>query len=180
MREFAGFEEYAAGDDDDDEVGAAFSMINRLRAKKGKPPLRKLPRTPNVATGPSGLFSKRLPLGGGRASFTATSGTSLSIEVEPQRGYTPRRLVIAVARTGTTATGLILLTSMTVGDVQQLPASNGCPVEMFSADVTDGELDLTPCVPGQKITLTFTISAAPTTTDTVVLSAGFYGAAVGQ
>ncbi len=177
-----GLEEFESGAEefDSEEAGAALNLVNRLRARKGKSPMRRLPSPPAVLTGPRGLALKRLPLGIGTVTFGAATGTSLTVEVEPQRGYTPKRLVAAVSRTGASATGLVRLTSLMIGDVQQLPASNGVPIEMFDTQATDAELDLTPVIPGQKVTLTLTISAAPAGADTVVVNLGFYGAAIGQ
>lgn len=179
--EVGAFEEYASGEEfDSEEAGAALDLVNRIRARKGKRPMRRLAAPPAIATGPRGIALKTLPLGIGTVSFGAATGTSLSVEVEPQRGYTPKRLVAAISRTGASATGLVKLTSLMIGDVQQLPASNGVPIEMFDTQATDAELDLTPCTPGQKVSLTLTISAAPAGADTVVVNLGFYGKAVGQ
>jgi len=185
------FEEFAAGEDDDfdGEVGAITNLLNRVRAKQGRSPVNprrvaaSLPRLqapPVINTGPAGLSMKTIPLGLGTVTFTAASGTSLSAEVEPQRGYTPKRLVAALTRTGASATGSVKLTSLKIGDIEQLPSSNGCPASMFDAQATDAHLDLSPATPGMKVVATWSISAAPAGADTVVLDAGFYGKAVGQ
>lgn len=174
------FEEYAQGDDDE-EAGAlwadALRRAKRAKANGGRP---RLAPPPVIRTGPAGQAMKRIPLGVGTVTFGAATGTSLTAEVEPQRGYTPQRLVLAVTRTGASATGSVKVTSIKHGDVEQLPASNGCPAAMFQADTTDAELDLTPVTPGMKVIITVSISAAPAGADTVVCDLGYYGQAIGQ
>lgn len=177
------FEEYAQGDDDE-ELGAIWSdALRKAQAAKnrrgpaGRPRLAPPPVIKTQASGPS---MKRIPLGIGTVTFALNTGVSLSAEVEPQRGYTPQRLVVSVTRTGTTSTGAIKVTSIKHGDVEQLPASNGCPAAMFAADTTDAELDLTPVTPGMKITITVSCSTAVTGTDSIVVDLGYYGQAVGN
>lgn len=190
MSNIAGYEEFASGEGDEfdgEELGAISNLLSKVRARaaqrKSGVPSRMLPRLqapPVINTGPSGLSMKTLPLGIGTVTFTAASGTSLSVEVEPQRGYTPKRLVAELTRTGATATGSVKLTSLKVGDIEQLPASNGCPASMFQANATESELDLSPATPGMKIVATWAISVAPGAADTVTVDCGFYGKAVGQ
>lgn len=181
------FEQFAQGDDDDDEVGAFYDAA--LRASRAKRAARRggptngrprLAPPPVINTQAGGPAMKRIPLGIGTVTFALNTGVSLSAEVEPQRGYTPQRLVVSTTRTGATSTGSIKVTSIKHGDVEQLPASNGCPAAMFAADTTDAELDLTPVTPGMKITITVTCSAAVTGTDSIVVDLGYYGQAVGQ
>lgn len=181
------FEEFAQGfDGDDDELGAFYSaalksarqkQAMRRPAQQGQRP--RLAAPPVINTQAGGLAMKRIPLGIGTVTFALNTGVSLSAEVEPQRGYTPQRLVLSVTRTGTTSTGAIKVTSIKHGDVEQLPASNGCPSAMFAADTTDAELDLTPVTPGMKITVTVSCSAAVTGTDSIVVDMGYYGQAIG-
>lgn len=183
------FEAFAQGLDDDmdeDEVGASFAQMLKLAKNKGaarRGPTGGRPRLappPVINTMPAGLSMKRIPLGIGTVTFALSTGTSLTAEVEPQRGYTPQRLVASVTRTGTTSTGSIKVTSIKHGDTEQLPSSNGCPVAMFAADTTDAELDLTPVTPGMKIIVTVSCSVAVTGTDSIVVDLGYYGQAVGQ
>lgn len=181
------FEEFAQGydGDDNDELGAFYSAA--LKSARQKQAMRRpaqgqrprLAAPPVINTQAGGLAMKRIPLGIGTVTFALATSLSLSAEVEPQRGYTPQRLVISVARTGTTSTGAIKVTSIKHGDVEQLPASNGCPSAMFAADTTDAELDLTPVTPGMKITVTVSCSTAVTGTDSIVVDMGYYGQAIG-
>lgn len=181
------FEEYAQGfDDDDGELGSIWSeALMKARQAKGRLPARpqgrpRLAPPPVIATQPARASMKRVPLGIGTVTFALNTGTTLTAEVEPQRGYTPQRLVVSITRTGTTSTGSIKVTSIKHGDVEQLPASNGCPAAMFAADTTDAELDLTPVIPGMKVTVTVTCSAAVTGTDSIVVDLGYYGQAIGS
>jgi len=180
MNDLAGFEEYASGADDD-ELGALSDLISRARSKgrRGGGQRRLAPPGIPMAGAAPRMATKRTVLGLGTVIFDATSGTSLSIEVEPQRGFQPERLTAALARSG--AAGLLVsVTDIRVGDVQQIPASAGCPIEMFAPDATDADIDLTAATPGMKILVTLRVSAAPAGADTVTVNLGFFGKVIGQ
>lgn len=187
--DISGFEEFASGGEEfsSEELGAFADIVRQARAKNaGRGPRRvgQLPRLAPMGVPVAGasprVGMKRIPLGVGTVTFALNTGVSLSAEVEPQRGYTPQRLIASVTRTGTTSTGAIKVTSIKHGDVEQLPASNGCPIAMFDAQATDAELDLTPVTPGMKVTITVSCSTAVTGTDSIVVDIGYYGKAVGQ
>lgn len=192
--DIAGFEREFSGDDgfDAEELGAVNDLLARMglrRQAQGRPqpkriaaqslPVLSPPAVPYAGASPV-LAMKKIPLGINSVLFNATSGTTLTAEVEPQCGYTPKRLIVIVTRTGTTAVGSVRITSLKHGNVEQLPASNGCPAGMFDPQATDAELDLTGLTPGMKVLATVTITAAPTGTDTVLAELAYYGKAVGQ
>jgi hypothetical protein len=63
-----------------------------------------------------------------------------------------------------------------IGDQPQSPSvEQPAPTEMFARDTTEAGIDFDKCIPGQKITIQFSVSAAPTGTEVIVLSMGFYG-----
>jgi hypothetical protein len=113
--------------------------------------------------------------------FTATSGTELAFAVTPQRDFQGGRLIVDSAGIGTSTTGILgVVTSVLVGDVEQIPTSGGVPFSMLRPDATESGLDITNCRGGLTITVTCVINTAPTTTDTFTVTAGFYGHAIGQ
>lgn len=162
------------GDDEmgDDELGAAIR-----RAKK----VRKLGLQMTRQAGTTRVGLKRVPIGLGRFIFTAATPTTNIFFVEPQRNYQGERLVIAQFRVGATAAGIsALVTSLKVGDIEQLPASGGVPVELFDFQATQAQMDLSTTKAATRLEVTCAISAAPGGADTYALAVGFYGEAMGQ
>ena len=158
------------GDSDDAVLGAI--MRRKLR---GNVAPRPQVRQPGVR--PTG---KKVPLGIPSVTFGAATGTSITVEVEPQRAYQANRLVLAILRTGASATGLVRVRSIKIGDVEQLPSSNPVSAEMFRADGVDLDLDLTECPAGVKITITVDTSAAPAGADTILVDPALKGRVIGQ
>lgn len=136
---------------------------------------RLVPRVPGVPQAGGRLQ----PLGMGATAFTSTSGVILTLTAQPQRPFKGMRLVVDLTRTGTTATGLVTVTRLDIGTDNQLVGSGAISSSAFSALSVDCNLSLAPATPGVSITLQFVISAAPTTTDRVDLSATIFGTAIG-
>lgn len=174
---------YLEGDEDDD-LGAVRrgrprgrrpgrGLARRRAASTGQPSrgqllarriLRGAPGTPMPG-------ERRLPLGFPIAVFTATSGTLLSRVTRPQIPISGQRLVIVVARSGATATGLITVTDLKIGQRSQLGSADPIPAEAFSPDAVGVALDLDPAQPGIDITISFANTLAPTAPDTISVSA---------
>jgi hypothetical protein len=114
-----------------------------------------------------------LPLG--RVSFTSTSGTTLLLRVNAQRPFRATRLLCAVGRTGASATGLVTVSDLRIGNDPQPALAGEMPVEAFAAESFATEVDLNSSTPGVEYLVNFLISAAPTTTDRVDVSAGMFG-----
>jgi len=116
-------------------------------------------------------------LGLGTVTFNSASGTLLALTVEPQREWRAERLIIS-RRDGSTATAGIAarLNNVFIGDQPQSPSiEQPAPTEMFAADATVSGIDFDTCLPGQKIRLELSVSAAPTGTELITLSCGMYG-----
>lgn len=179
-REYVGYDDALNGDDDlegdeyvgDDEIlGAA-----RRRPARGggramqarKPQLEAAERPPRKLRGYLGM---------GDATFTSASGTLLSMTVEPQRSFRPERLIIdRVDGSAATAGIAARVNSIFIGDQPQSPSvEQAAPIAMFAANATVSGVDFDKCIPGQKIVLQVSVTAAPTGTELVRLSAGFYG-----
>lgn len=119
------------------------------------------------------------PMGIGTSIFNSTSGTSLSNTNRPQRPFKPKRLVVGIARTGTTSTGLVTVTALNIGTNNQFVATGPINADAFAPNAYDTNLDLAPCTTALDITVNWGISAAPTTTDTVVVNATLIGGSIG-
>lgn len=123
---------------------------------------------------------KLQPLGFGATTFTATSGTALPASTRPQKPFKGRRLVVALARTGTTATGLVSIASLTIGVNNQFVSTGAVGADAFGPGAFDCNVELSACSTALDITVNYTISAAPTMTDTVAISTTLFGETVGS
>jgi hypothetical protein len=113
----------------------------------------------------------------GSVEWTGTDNLDKTMEVEPQSTFLGERLVIT-ARYSSGATGRLVVINrpLTVGGLPQTPAPDQvAPIEMFEADVTYSKLNLKPAMAGTKISIGFSIDAAPGSGEHVILSAGLYG-----
>lgn len=161
-------EEYVGYDDgmgDEEVLGA----VRRPRVAKARgPQLVGKTRPPIKLRGYIGL---------GFVTFTSTSGTQLTMTVEPQRTFRPERLVIDRADgSAVTAPLSARVNNIFIGDLPQSPSvEQPAPISMFRADATFSGIDFNKCDPGQKIRVELSISAAPAGTELVRLEAGFYG-----
>lgn len=177
MSEYIGEDEYEYVGEDDEILGAV------RRSRPGR--AMQMFRAPQRASRPVLRAEEEAPaklrtwIGLGRVVFTAGSGTTLSITVEPQRSFRIERLVIARRDAGTVGGLSTTLDTLMVGELNQSPSvERGAPTEMFSPDAASAAIDCDVAKPGQKITATFTISSAPAGSDTVTLVVGAYGSMI--
>lgn len=119
------------------------------------------------------------PLGFPIVTFTASSGVSLSTQSRPQRPFKGKRLVVDLARVGTSATGLVSVTSLSIGTNNQFVSTGAVPASMFAGNSFDTNVELAACSTALDITVAFQISAAPAMTDTVAVQAGLIGESIG-
>lgn len=180
-------EEIGLDDEDKAEIGAlppAFrSMVARTvtRAKMKGAGRVPGPRGGTIGAPTGGIARKRVPLGMGSHQFANAAATTRTFEVEPQRDFQGERLVISEAKVGaSTAAILGTVTSVKIGDVEQLPGGLGVPVEMFFRDAVGAMLDLSNCRGGRKLAIIIAITAAPGAGDTITYTMGMYGAVVGE
>lgn|SRR6185503_16766991 len=136
---------------------------------------RLVPPVPGVP--PPGV--RRLPLGFPVAIFAAASGLALIRTTRPQIPMAGARLVVVVTRAGASATGLVTITDIKVGQRSQLGSVDPIPAEAFAPNAFGVALDLDPAQPGIDISLAFAITAAPAMTDTVNVAAALINPSVG-
>lgn len=139
-------------------------------------PYRRL--VPQVPGAPA-IGLRLQPMGIGNTTFTATSGVALSVSSRPQRPFKGKRLVVGIARTGASATGLVTVTQLLIGTNNQFVSSAPISADAFGPNAFDTNLELAACSTALDITVAFAISAAPTTTDTVAINATLIGEAIG-
>jgi hypothetical protein len=133
------------GDDFDDlvnqvsGVGAAGNPLRRTKAELGK----------------------RAPLGFGNYSLAAAA--SVSLTARPQRAFQADRLLVTSSQLG------VLITSIKVGDEEQILNSSGVPAELYgtSAMADSRPDDFTASPGGIDFTVTLNNTAASTSTGAV-------------
>lgn len=142
----------------------------------GIPSRRILPTIP----GAPAIGAKLQPLGFTVVTFGAATGTALAATTRPQKPFKGRRLVVDIARTGTTATGLVTVTSITVGVNNQLVSTGAVGAGAFAPTAFDCNVSLSACSSALDIAVNYAISAAPTMTDTVSIATTIFGETVGS
>lgn len=119
------------------------------------------------------------PMGVGFVAFSSTSGTALSMQAKPQRGFRGERLVIDIRRSGASANASpVILSKLTVGDYNQLVGGGPLPADIFANNSVGVRLDLDASYPGVLIDLEFTIPAALAAGDGIFVSVGIIGSTV--
>ena len=108
--------------------------------------------------------------------FTDVSGTTLTATGAPQKPFKGSRLLIAIARTGPTATGLITLDRLDMGTQFQQVNVAPLPADGFAAGAFQIELNLDPITPGVVATIQLSTTLAPTAPDTIAVSSMIIGA----
>lgn len=123
--------------------------------------------------------ARNFPLGFGSATFVNAGQTAFSLTANPQRPFKGARLVIDVRRSAGALAELVTVTSLNIGQNNQLVSSAALPAEAFRPDGFDTVLSLDPATPGITITLGLAISAAPGVGETVAVSAMIIGDTIG-
>lgn len=181
------------------EVGSYFNSLAGVVGAYPYPPMPMMPPAMPPQYGPPwggpGVPSQRImptipgspaigvklqPLGFNAIAFTATSGTALPATTRPQKPFKGRRLVVDIARTGTTATGLVTVTSVTIGVNNQFVSTGAVGAGSFAATAFDCNVEFSACSTALDITVNYAISAAPTTTDRVDVGTTLFGETVGS
>jgi len=119
------------------------------------------------------------PLGFPLTAFTASSGTALPVTSRPQRPFKAKRLVIAYTRTGTSATGLVTVTELSIGTNNQFVSRQPIGADTFAANSVDVNMELAAATTSLDITVGYAISVAPTMTDRVDIATTIMGESVG-
>lgn len=133
----------------------------------------------NRFPGVPGLGLRLQPLGFGAVIFALASGALLSTTSRPQRPFQGKRLVVDIARTGTTSTGLVSIGQLLIGSNNQFVSANPIGAAVFAPGAYDTNLELDAASVGNDVTIQFTISTTPTGTDTVVVQPTILGESIG-
>jgi len=123
--------------------------------------------------------ARNFPLGFGSFTFVNGGVTSANLVANPQRPFKGARLVIDVRRSALALAELVTVTSLNIGQNNQLVSSAALPAEAFRPDGFDTVLSLDPATPGIDITLGIAISAAPAVGESVAISAMIIGDTIG-
>lgn len=142
----------------------------------GIPSRRILPTIP----GAPAIGAKLQPLGFTTVTFGAATGTALAATTRPQKPFKGRRLVVDIARTGASATGLVTITSITVGVNNQLVSTGAVGAGAFAATAFDCNVSLSACSSALDIAVNYSISAAPAMADVVNIATTLFGETVGS
>lgn len=178
----AAFDMDLAGDEMDElgaiRVPSRYGRVSRGRrvlAKKAKYLNAIAPKVPGVpAPG-----ARNFPLGFGSFTFVNAGVTSAVLTANPQRPFKGARLVIDVKRSAGATAELVTVTSLNIGQNNQLVSSSPLPAEAFLPSSFQTMLSLDPATPGIDITLGLAISAAPGVGETVAVSAMLIGDTIG-
>jgi hypothetical protein len=119
------------------------------------------------------------PLGFPVIAFTAASGTALPSTSRPQRPFKGKRLVVDIARTGVSATGLVTVTEISIGTNNQEVSRNPVGANSFSPLAYDTNMELAACTTALDITIGYAVSAAPANADRIDIATTLFGEAVG-
>lgn len=186
--DYVGYDEI--GDDDIDAALSGYDEIGAAPRRQGPTrPTRKLLARPPASTmrsaGAQRIALKRVPLGLGSFTFVFGGATAHTFEVEPQRDYQAERLILEVFRAFVAPAAAnpsegVLVTSIKVGDIEQLPSSDGMPSGAFKPEAVGAEVELSTCKAGTKLKVELTLSDALESGESITCDAGFYGAVVGQ
>jgi hypothetical protein len=162
--DFAGFDDMSGADDYTGAIVRRKAKVPRALAR-----IKASMEAPGVAAPGSRL----VPIGLGTLTFSASSGTSLSFTSNPQKPILIRKLTIGVARNGTSAANQnITLDALNVGPTNQLPSDQATPVSLFDPQANGNNVYLDASQPGVTVSGRISVSAAPTATDTIIVTIG--------
>lgn len=148
----------------------------RPQGNYGIPAGRIMPSIP----GAPAIGVKLQPLGFNAITFTAASGLTLPATTRPQKPFKGKRLVADIARTGASATGLVTITSLTIGVNNQFVSTGPVGAGAFAAGAFDTNVELSACSTALDITVNYAISVAPAMADTVAIATTLFGETVGS
>jgi hypothetical protein len=171
--------------DDDDMLGAYQDLMMGARRRKranvraragGRISAGALRQTlvPEVPGAPP--FGARMDaMGLTPITFNSTSGTILTMRASPNKAFKGSRLILDIARTGATSTGAVSIQIFMIGQTNQFVSGDPVAAGAFSSVAVGTSMSLDPVTPGIAVFLNITISTAPTTTDTVVVTGSIIG-----
>lgn len=119
------------------------------------------------------------PLGFPVRTFGAATGTALTATTRPQRPFKGKRLIVDIARTGASATGLVTITQLSVGSVNQWVSSDPVGAGSFAPGAFDANVELAACTAALDISVFYSVSTAPAMTDVIDIGTTLFGETVG-
>jgi hypothetical protein len=164
------------GQDDDmayDALGARRRRRHRGADMRWQAELRR------GAPGAPAISEKMLPLGFGQEVFTSGSQAVHTFELGTNVAFRLERLVIDVRRVGASSQGIaVTVQDLKLGANSQFAGGRSVPAEIFAAGAQDTRLACDPVLPGVPVALIIRLSALPSGTDSLVVTAGAIGRAV--
>lgn len=151
-----------------DELGAIVRRIGKQPNAMAK--LKAMVQLPGVPA----QGKRKQYMGLGQLTFISGGVLSLPFSVDPQRPVIIRKLVIAVTRSGPTASGALVLNTLNVGSNNQSVNAAGtpCPVELFAPNVQDNEVLFDVASPGVNISGSVSLGTTPPAGETITVSIG--------
>jgi hypothetical protein len=121
-----------------------------------------------------------LPMAFPPFAFALATGTNIITQsANPQTPFRGQRLVSQVIRNGTSAALTApVVQQFLVGQKPIIVTGSGVPIETFSQNAFDTNLMLPPTVPGVNYTMNMSLTAALTTTDTILTLVTIIGSAL--
>lgn len=121
-----------------------------------------------------------LPAGFPPFAFALATGTNIiNQQMNVQTPFRGQRLVAQVIRNGTSAqTTAPLIQTFIVGQKPIIASASPVPLEIFAQNAFDTNLMLPPTIPGVIYSLSLSLTAALTTTDTILVVVGILGSAL--
>jgi hypothetical protein len=156
--------------DDEEYLGAVRRPMKRPLAVAAKRQLQQ--PMPGVPTAGPRIEPLGFPT---TFAFVNAGATTISQNARPMKPFKGSRVIIDIARTGATATGLVTVTALVVGARPVPVAQNPIGAGVFAPNAFGIELMMDEAVPGIDITCALTISAAPGAGDSVICSVTIIG-----
>lgn len=125
------------------------------------------------------IGARAFPLGFGSFTFVNAGVTQTVLTANPQKPFKGARLVIDVRRSSGAVAELLTVTSLNIGQDNQLVSSGALPAEAFAPGAFHTSLSLDPATPGIDITIGLALSAAPGVGETISVSAMLIGETLG-
>lgn len=125
-----------------------------------------------------GLRRQVAPLG--EVTFTATSGTQLTLDTTPTKVLIGKKLVVSVTRTGASATASVNLGAFIIGSINQFVTNANAPADLFAPEVQGNNIDFDQAAAGVPIQAVINLAGtALAGADTIRVSIGLIAETIG-
>ena len=159
-------------------MGAVRRVIQRMQTPASRTASRLTDGFAAGGTPKIGLRRQIAPLG--EVTFTATSGTSLSLTATPTKTLIGRKLVVQVVRTGASSTAADFVDFLTIGSNNQFVTNEACPASLFAPEVQGNEVDFDQAAAGVPIQVGLSLrGTALAGADTIRMAIGMLADTIG-